>query len=67
MFGLAGSYKFEDVGPMKDVQLFAVVDNVLDRDPPTAAGNNANGNGGTNPIYFDTLGRAFRLGVRTSF
>jgi outer membrane receptor protein involved in Fe transport len=67
VFGLSGSYEFADVGPAKNFQIFATVDNLLDRDPPIAAGNGANQNGGTNPIYFDTFGRFYRLGVRTNF
>ncbi len=67
VFGLSGSYSFENVGPTKNLQIFATVDNLFDRDPPIAAGNGANQNGGTNPIYFDTLGRFYRIGVRTTF
>jgi outer membrane receptor protein involved in Fe transport len=48
----------------KSLQLFAVVENLLDKDPPVAPG----GNGfPTNPAYFDTLGRSFRVGVRYSY
>jgi iron complex outermembrane receptor protein len=67
VFGLSGSYQFDNVGPAKNFQIFATVDNLFDRDPPIAAGNAANNNGGTNPIYFDTFGRFYRLGVRTNF
>jgi iron complex outermembrane recepter protein len=67
VFGLSGSYQFGDFGPAKNFQVFATIDNLFDRDPPIAAGNGANQNGGTNPIYFDTLGRFYRVGVRTSF
>jgi iron complex outermembrane recepter protein len=69
VFGLSGSYRFENVGPARDLQIFATVDNLFDRDPPIAAGNGAGGNinGGTNAIYFDTLGRFYRLGLRTTF
>ncbi|MEP7245079.1 MAG: TonB-dependent receptor [Gammaproteobacteria bacterium] len=69
IFGLSGSYQFDNVGPTKDVQIFAVVDNLFDRDPPIAPGSGQGGNvnGGTNAIYFDTLGRVYRLGFRTNF
>ena len=67
VFALAGSYKFESVGPMKDLQVYGVVNNLFDRNPPIAPGNANNINGGTNAIYFDTLGRAFQSGVRTDF
>jgi outer membrane receptor protein involved in Fe transport len=71
VFGLNGSYRFEDVGPLKSLQVFASVDNLFDKDPPLAVGGGffgaSNNNGGTNPVFFDTLGRAFRIGVRTTF
>jgi iron complex outermembrane recepter protein len=67
VFGLAGSYRFQNVGPASDLQIFATIDNLFDRDPPVAAGNGANQNGGTNPIYFDTFGRFYRIGLRTNF
>ena len=67
VFGLSGSYQFDNIGPARNFQIFATVDNLFDRDPPIAAGNGANQNGGTNPIYFDTLGRFYRIGVRTNF
>jgi hypothetical protein len=39
------------------------------RHAPTAAGSGfgGNANGGTNPVFFDTLGRAFRVGLRATF
>jgi outer membrane receptor protein involved in Fe transport len=66
-FSLSGSYNFENVSVLKSLQLFGVVDNLFDRNPPIAVGNGANGNGGTNPIFFDTMGRSFRIGVRSTF
>jgi iron complex outermembrane recepter protein len=71
VFALSGSYRFENVGPLEGLQLFAVVDNLFDKEPPIAPGGGAfgpaNANGGTNAIYFDTQGRSFRLGVRMNF
>ena len=71
VFTLAGSYVFENVGPMKTLQVWATIDNLFDKDPPIAVGGGAfgasNANGGTNAIFFDTLGRSFKLGLRTSF
>jgi outer membrane receptor protein involved in Fe transport len=71
VFGLSGSYKFEEMGPLQSLEIFTAIDNVFDREPPFAAGGGAFGpsnlNGGTNAIYFDTLGRSFRLGLRTTF
>ena len=71
MFSLSGSYMFSDWGPLKSFQVFGVVNNLLDKSPPTASGGGAfgpsNGNGGTNPVFFDTQGRTYRLGIRTTF
>ena len=47
----------------RDAELFAGVQNLLDRDPPVAPSNQ----GSTNMILFDPLGRAYRLGVRVNF
>jgi outer membrane receptor protein involved in Fe transport len=49
--------------------LFAAVDNVFDKNPPIAAGSGfgGNANGGANPVFFDTLGRAFCVGLRATF
>ena len=69
VFSLAGSYTFSNLGVVKDLQFYGVVDNIFDRDPPVAPGSGVGGNinGGTNAVYFDTLGRSFRIGVRTNF
>jgi hypothetical protein len=71
VFALTGSYLFEDVGPMKSLQVWAAVDNLFDKEPPIAPGGGAfgpaNGTGGTNPVFFDTLGRSFKVGLRTAF
>jgi iron complex outermembrane receptor protein len=59
----SGSYDF----PRTDgngIQLFWVVNNLLDKDPPIAPGGNAYP---TNPVFFDTLGLRYRAGVRMSF
>ena len=48
----------------EQIQMFASLNNVFDRDPPIAPG----GNGfPTNPVYFDTYGRTFRVGARVKF
>jgi outer membrane receptor protein involved in Fe transport len=39
------------------------VANLLDKDPPYSAGTV----GGTNAVYFDALGREYRVGVRMAF
>ncbi len=62
---LSGSYALRDA---KDgglgIELFGVVNNVLDRDPPVAPGGNGYP---TNPVYFDTYGISWRAGVRVRF
>jgi len=41
-------------------ELFGAINNVFDKDPPLAA----SGQGGTNQIYFDAIGRYFKVGLR---
>ncbi len=71
IFTLSANYTFDNVGPLKSLQIWGVIDNLLDKDPPVAVGGGgfgpSNGNGGTNPIFFDTMGRTFKLGLRTTF
>jgi outer membrane receptor protein involved in Fe transport len=69
VFSLNGSYTFSDMGPLKSLQVFASVDNLFDRTPPVATGTGFGGAafGGTNAVFYDTLGRAYRLGLRTTF
>jgi outer membrane receptor protein involved in Fe transport len=56
---LSTSYDFSE-----GIQLFGSLSNVFDKDPPIAPG----GNGfPTNPVYFDTYGRTFRVGARVNF
>jgi len=66
VFNLAGSYDFKIKG--STLQFFAV-NNVFDKNPPVAAGAGfgGNGNGGTNPVFFDALGRSYRVGIRATF
>jgi outer membrane receptor protein involved in Fe transport len=46
------------------IQVFGSLSNVFDKDPVIAPG----GNGfPTNPVYFDTFGRTFRVGARVNF
>jgi iron complex outermembrane recepter protein len=69
LFGLNASYSFENIPGIKSLQLFTQVDNLLNRAPPyasTPGGFNSN-YGGTNPIFFDTLGLRYRVGFRLAF
>ncbi len=59
---LNGSYDFKWFG-LQSLQMFANVSNVFDREPPFSAGRV----GGANAVYFDTLGRTYRVGMRMAF
>lgn len=61
-FNLNASYDFA-FGGLKSSQVFVSINNLLDRDPPFSNG----GIGGTNGVFYDTLGRTFRMGVRLRF
>jgi hypothetical protein len=61
-FNLSGSYDLH-FGSLKSSQLFVSVNNLFDRDPPFSNG----GIGGVNGVFYDTLGRSFRMGVRVRF
>jgi hypothetical protein len=60
----SGSYDFPQSGENNQIQVFWVVNNLLDEDPAIAPGGNAYP---TNPVFFDTIGRRFRAGVRVAF
>jgi outer membrane receptor protein involved in Fe transport len=60
--GLTTQYDFRFQGLQK-AQLYLTVNNLFDKDPPFAAGSV----GGTNAMFFDTLGRSFRVGARLQF
>jgi outer membrane receptor protein involved in Fe transport len=71
LFGLNGTYSFDRAPALNGLTLFVQISNILDKQPPFANGGTAFGPsnlyGGTNPIFFDTAGRAFRAGFRMSF
>jgi outer membrane receptor protein involved in Fe transport len=46
------------------MQLFWAIQNLFDEDPPVAPGGNVYP---TNPVFFDTIGRRYRVGVRFEF
>lgn len=64
-FDLAGNVKFWGEG-LKKAEFYFKVENLLDKDPPVAAGI-ASSALQTNPVLYDTLGRNFRLGVRVRY
>jgi outer membrane receptor protein involved in Fe transport len=59
---LNGSYSFT-WGRIEGMEVFASINNALDKDPPFASG----ATGGANPIFFPALGRTYRLGMRMRF
>lgn len=63
VFGLNANYRWENKGFAKSIDLWGNVSNLFDRDPPIVGG----GQGGTNAIFFDTLGRYYKIGLRASF
>jgi len=48
----------------KHFQIFGSVNNLFDKDPPIAPGGNGYP---TNPVYFDTYGRTWRIGIRAKY
>jgi outer membrane receptor protein involved in Fe transport len=63
VFGLNANYRFENVGGVDRIDLWGNVSNLFDRKPPLIG----DGVGGTNPIFYDTLGRYYRVGIRMAF
>lgn len=49
-------------GPRAHYEVYGSINNLFDKDPPIAPGNT-----GTNPAYFDTIGRYFQVGVRVRY
>jgi iron complex outermembrane recepter protein len=71
LFGLNATYSFENVQSLKGMQVFVQVNNLLNKTPPFGVGGGgfgpSNSYGGTNPIFFDVLGLAYRIGFRLAF
>ncbi|MDQ2642098.1 MAG: TonB-dependent receptor [Pseudomonadota bacterium] len=61
-FSLTGSYNL-DVGNMKEFQVFGSINNLFDKSPPFTGG----GISGATANFHDTMGRAYRMGVRMKF
>ncbi len=60
----SGSYDFRPESSKSQLQLFWAINNLLDKNPAVAPGGNAFP---TNPVFFDTIGRRIRAGVRLNF
>ncbi len=70
LFGLNTTYSFPNV--LKGLQVFAQVNNLFNKEPPFTAGSATSGgfNGpatGSNPVFYDELGLAYRIGFRLNF
>lgn len=63
-YQLSGSYRLLQSDGGRNLELFGAVDNLLDRDPPIAPTPN---NYPTNPTFYDTIGRTFKMGVRFKY
>ena len=61
-FSLNGSYNLQ-VSNLKQFQIFGSINNLFDKSPPFTGG----GISGATPSFSDTLGRAYRMGVRLKF
>jgi outer membrane receptor protein involved in Fe transport len=68
VFSLSGTYDFALSGG-NQMQLWGAINNLTDEDPPATGGGVgfASGIGGTNPIFYDTAGLSYRVGLRMSF
>jgi outer membrane receptor protein involved in Fe transport len=58
---LSGSYDFA-IGET-NLNVFGTVNNLFDKDPPLSGV----GVGGTSSVFYDTLGRSYRVGLRATF
>ncbi len=61
-YSLNGSYNLK-VADMKQFQVFGSINNLLNKSPPFTGG----GVSGASAQYHDTMGRAYRMGVRLKF
>lgn len=61
---LTGSYDFKGFG-VERLNVFLSISNLFDRDPVfSQPGTLGNGVAGVNAVFFDTLGRTYRVGMR---
>jgi outer membrane receptor protein involved in Fe transport len=58
---LAASYRVLGGAEGRSMELFGTINNLFDKDPPIAPGGNGYP---TNPVYFDTYGMTWKVGVR---
>ncbi|MGB6450092.1 MAG: TonB-dependent receptor [Steroidobacteraceae bacterium] len=70
LFGLNATYSFPNV--LKGLQVYTQIENLFNKAPPFTAGNATsggfNGSGTTsNPVFYNQLGLAYRVGFRLNF
>jgi hypothetical protein len=68
VYSLSGNYNFQLAGG-NQMQLWGSINNLFDEDPPLTGGGIgfAPGIGGTNPIFYDSAGLSYRVGLRMNF
>jgi outer membrane receptor protein involved in Fe transport len=70
LFNLNGAYHLPTMGGL-EAQLYGSINNLFDKQPPIAVGVGSfgatNGFGGTNAAFYDTIGRAYKIGIRMTF
>jgi iron complex outermembrane recepter protein len=68
VFNLGAQYDFKVLGG-RDLQVFGTINNLLDRAPPylpSGALGGAN-ESSVNPVFYDAIGRAFKVGMRFKY
>ncbi|MGD9812293.1 MAG: TonB-dependent receptor [Sphingobium sp.] len=64
------NYRVKPNAGRTQIEFFGVVENLLDKDPPIAPGTTGSvvqSSYPTNPAFFDTLGRRYRVGARVKY
>jgi outer membrane receptor protein involved in Fe transport len=66
VYSLSGMYDFQ-LSSGNQMQLWGSINNLFDEDPPLMGGGFGSGIGGANPIFYDTAGQFYRIGLRMTF
>jgi outer membrane receptor protein involved in Fe transport len=68
VFNLTGSYDFAGFGG-NDMQFWGTISNLTDEEPLLFGGSDflPSTIGGTNPVFYNTVGREYRVGLRMNF
>jgi hypothetical protein len=66
VYSLSGNYNIQLSGGNM-MQLWGSINNLTDEDPPLMGGGFGSGIGGANPIFYDTAGQFYRVGLRMNF